>query len=166
LARWMESRLLERFYPTALSVSLLLFVIAQFLFYQRGLKVSIGRLIIYGYRDVSNMLLHDVLILSGFFIILLVCRMMRPIKVLEVMGRFSLQIYLLHSLVFQTLAMVITKLFDVNRLDMRLIVVTTFVMTIIISYHLSVIITRMRLLNNVIFPRSYKDLRNITATVR
>jgi peptidoglycan/LPS O-acetylase OafA/YrhL len=130
---------------------ILLFSICIYLSMKSGVKINIGKIKLYSIDDMKSLLLCDIYILSSFLAIAKISTILVRVKLLEICGKFSLVIYIMHSIIFQFL-LVFLREFNFVIKDWVLAIVVLF-MTVLISIVAALIIRKVDLLNSWLTPR-------------
>lgn len=139
---------------------LLLFLACYLTSWYWGSHNELGLLSIDSILTPGPLLLHDLLGVSGFFVILLFAPLLAHLPFIIVLGRFSLIIYLVHPLVFFALKQAWPGAFSISvgwSPGYLLLTVASIALTLFLSYLIARLIARTAWLHDLVTPRGLAD---------
>ncbi len=142
---------------TALSIIMAVLAIVIIVFCRyHGTYVNLAYLKLYGIEKPQWMVVHDFLPIVCFFAILLNSTFLAKIPFLSELGRYSLVIFLTHSLFYQFILRIVLIFWrkSSNTVSSAIILIVTLLLTLILSYLTGYLINRVSILQKMITPRS------------
>ncbi len=104
--------------------------------------INLGKIKLYSINSMADMLLYDIYILSAFVAIASMSILVARVKILSILGKYSLVIYLVHSLVFRFLLVVVQEAkFDA---DHWAIAIAILFVTLLMSLSVALVIHKSR----------------------
>ena len=130
------------------------------------LDVNLAMLQLYGFDNFGLMLLQDAIAVGGFLTLLSLARIIRRNRLLEIAGKYSLYIFLVHQIVFQ----LVWRLFPTNpssdgMLKIVLYGVASLCLSLGCGLLFGVAIQNFSLLRMAVFPRSLRDCTMVYSVV-
>lgn len=113
--------------------------------------INLGKVRLYAWENIALVILHDALILSAFVVAAWISVPLSRIKLLAVFGRYSLVIYLSHSLIYQLIVLVSRKA-DI-AVDNWPAAIAVLITTLFLALASALIIHRTALLRVWLTPR-------------
>jgi len=160
LVRWINKGIFRRNIVVVRCASIMIFGICCAVSMYYNTHTEIGDLSVDSIITIGPLILHDVLGISGFFIIYLFSGFAAKIPLIALIGQYSMIVYLVHPLVFKVFLLISTGL-DSNYaawpFAYLLGATLSVFITIIVSLGIAHVINRLDWLHDFVTPKGYRE---------
>ncbi len=150
-------------------ISFLVWVFFYFYAYRELPGINLGIMKVPDISKIKSLIIYDGIIISSFVFIVSISSILSRCSWLTFIGKRSMNIYLLHSMVFYFLYFLLAKgaSFMGNvYLNSYLTFLMTFIFTILITLKITLLLDRYDIIKRILFPKDISDFFSIKTISR